>query len=120
MQEGIYLVDYETAKGKGIAVLNFETLEIQGADISGARWTGSYRYNREVNRLECSVTVAFPEGTFSVVTGSPSKGGVHEETYKFILPCELGAIHEEEFPLLIPDASPVRVRFEKVRDAPNP
>lgn len=114
-KEGFYKFMYEGAAGFGGGILVLDTGFVVGADVTGAEYDGTYKYNPNTNMLDVQITLTVPPGV-ALVTGMPPS----TDEYKI----EIGAPFPREFETPVPidldtPTGPVRVVVTKIRDFPT-
>ena len=70
MKEGFYSIAFIGQTGNhGIGIIVLDTDLVVGVDIGGARYDGTYAYNRKTDQIDADLTLTVPPGV-SLVTGA--------------------------------------------------
>jgi hypothetical protein len=108
--QGIYSVSYTGPLGSGIALLLFWNGAVQGADIAGATYDGSYQMVNS-NEISCLLEMSIPANTY-LVSGAP----VSDKPYKILFPITLPFdMTEKEFVRLELPIGTVNAIFRKLK-----
>jgi len=70
LKEGMYGIQFASGTDWGAGTLVFENGNIYGVDVAGAKYDGTYEYNKETELIDSKIKVTFPPNV-QPVTGLP-------------------------------------------------
>ncbi len=114
MKEAFYSITFVGASGSwGFGMIVMDTGKIIGADVAGARYDGSYQFNKRTNMIDASIKLTVPAGV-ELVQGTPAQPNEWTLEFQASLPPDT-----QDTPIGIDTpAGPVNVVFKHIRDLP--
>ncbi len=73
MKEGFYSIAFTGQTGdSGFGIFALDTSNVIGADVTGARYDGTYAYNQQTELIDADITLTVPPGV-PLVQGVPAR-----------------------------------------------